>query len=81
MKKILTTIALAGLLTLIGCLKESEESKECTKVNNLKVGQPMDYSLKITRVEETPEYTKYRAVDWTYITVKKDTIVSIWKFH
>lgn len=81
MKKTLAMIALAGLLNLTGCLEESAEIKESKKVNNLKVGQPMDYSLKRTKVEETPEYIKYRVADWTYVTVKRDTIVAIWGMH
>lgn len=80
MKKTLTILALAGILTLGGCSKD-------VKFDAMHVGQRFDYSLNHKMVEETTDYKKYlvysneTGIESAYVTVKKDTIVSIWKRH
>jgi len=54
-------------------------------IDDVRVGQSMSFLkdniktyMTINEVEETTEYTKYLVHD-TYVTVKNDTIVAIWR--
>jgi hypothetical protein len=64
-----------AILTIGDC--QSLAIKNNRLISMMKIGGQIPKDAKKDRVEETTEWIKYRIAD-TWVTVKRDTIVSIW---
>jgi len=87
----MSTAFFVSLFVLLGIIvygwgREAKQYKNIRlHVDDARVGMSMNYLkdnvksyLTVRKLEETTEYTKYLVYD-TYVTVKNDTIVAIWR--